>query len=84
MSLLPFWNKAGDIEKLEGIPISIKEWVAGDLENLDDTSIRELINLAGGLLHRKATFASLLANGTNLASHFLNNSKCQTQCYSFL
>ena len=69
MSMLPFWNKAGCIEKLDGIPISVKDWVAGDLENLDDPNILELLNLAGGLLHHKATSASLLAEGINLASH---------------
>jgi hypothetical protein len=45
--------------------------VAGDLENFDDTNIRELLDLTGGLLHHKATSASLLADGINLASQFL-------------
>jgi hypothetical protein len=26
MSLLPFWNKAVDVENLEGIPNFIREW----------------------------------------------------------
>ena len=73
MSMLPFWNKVGDIEKLDGIPISVKDWVAGDLENLDDPNILELLNLAGGLLHHKATSASLLADGIDLASHFVKH-----------
>jgi len=63
---LPFWNRAGDIEKLDGIPSSVKDWVAGELENLDNMSIRELLNHAGELLHHKATSASLLSNGINL------------------
>jgi hypothetical protein len=79
MSMLPFWNRAGGIEKLDGIPISVKDWVAGDLENLDDPNILELLNLAGGLLHHKATSANLLADGINLASHLLNTSKYRTQ-----
>lgn len=56
--MLPFWNKleAGGIERLDGIPILVKDWVAGDLENLDDPNILKLLNLAEGkLLHHKAT-----------------------------
>jgi hypothetical protein len=70
MSKLPFWNKAGAMEKLDGIPISFKDWAAGDLENLDDPNILELLNLAGGSLHHKPISSSLLAHGINLASPF--------------
>jgi hypothetical protein len=64
MSMLPFWNKASGMEKLDGIPVSFGNWVAGDPENLDDPNILELLNLTEGLL--------LHIRQINLASHFVS------------